>query len=107
MRRFVIIGPPGAGKRTQAERVSVEYDLAHLSTGQLLRNEITLGTAAGMEAQGYIRQGQLVPTPLVNAILHAKLLSVAESGFILDGYPRAVDQVGALDDMLANLGQPL
>jgi adenylate kinase len=107
MPRLVIIGPPGSGKSTVAKLLASDYCIVHLSTGQLLRDEIKRGTEAGLVAHHYLSQGHLAPTPLVNGILRERLATLASQGFILDGYPRTVEQVDDLDKLLAELGQRL
>jgi adenylate kinase len=100
MRRIVLLGPPGAGKGTQAKRLSVELGIPHLSTGDMLRAAVAAGTALGQEADGYMRKGLLVPDSLVLGILRERLAAPdAQRGFILDGYPRNVAQAQTLAEI--------
>ncbi|MCI4352206.1 MAG: adenylate kinase [Thermoplasmata archaeon] len=100
MHRIVLLGPPGAGKGTQAKRLAKELGIPHLSTGELLRAAASAGTALGREADGYMRQGRLVPDALVLGILRERLAAAdAHRGFILDGYPRNVAQAQSLAEI--------
>ena len=105
--RLVLTGPPGSGKSTQAERLAAYYGLAHLSTGQILREEVARHSTLGQQAQNFMSDGHLVPTALVNDIVAAALQRLRARGFVLDGYPRTVDQARALDGMLAEEGLSL
>lgn len=97
-RRIVFLGPPGAGKGTQAAAVAREFGLLHLSTGDLLRAAVAEGTPLGREADGHIRAGRLVPDDLVLEILGHRLRQPdAAGGFILDGFPRNLAQARALE----------
>jgi adenylate kinase len=98
--RVVFLGPPGAGKGTQADALSRERGIAHLSTGDLLRSAVAAGTPLGREADGYMRAGRLVPDDLVLRILRARLAEPdARAGFILDGFPRNLAQAEALESI--------
>lgn len=99
--RLLIIGAPGAGKGTQAARIAERYDVPAISTGDIFRANIKAGTQLGKRVQSIIEQGQLVPDELTNEIVADRLKrdDVAR-GFLLDGYPRTVDQVHALDAVL-------
>ncbi len=98
MARIVFLGPPGAGKGTQAAEIARTAGWAHLSTGDLLRAAVRAGTPLGREADGYMRQGLLVPDDLVLRILKERLAEAdARSGFILDGYPRNPAQARTLE----------
>ena len=100
MHRIVLLGPPGAGKGTQAKRLAKELGIPHLSTGEMLRTAVSAGTALGREADGYMRQGLLVPDALVLGILRERLgAGAARRGFILDGYPRNVAQAQSLAEI--------
>jgi adenylate kinase len=100
MRRIVLLGPPGAGKGTQAKRLATEMGIAHLSTGDMLRAAVAQGTALGREADGYMGKGLLVPDGLVLGILRERLAAPdARRGFVLDGYPRNVAQAQSLAEI--------
>ncbi len=102
----VLLGPPGAGKGTQAKRLAAAYELLHLSTGDLLRDEVARGTELGREAEGYMKRGELVPDALVGKMLLARLHSQqAAAGCAFDGYPRNLEQAGLLDGLLAELNR--
>jgi len=106
--RLVLLGPPGAGKGTQAEKLAEKLQIPHLSTGELFRQNINNGTKLGLEAKGYLDAGDLVPSELTNELVDDRLSnSDADGGFILDGYPRSVQQAKALHDMLARRGTRL
>ena len=101
--RLVLLGPPGAGKGTQAARLVERFGLEHISTGDILRWNVAEGTPLGMEAKSYMDAGELVPDDLVVRMLVDRLGS-AGSGFILDGFPRNVAQAAALEDALGERG---
>lgn len=99
--RLLIIGPPGAGKGTQATRIAERYSVPAISTGDIFRANIKGGTELGQKIQALIEAGELVPDSLTNEIVEDRLAQEdAKPGFLLDGYPRTVDQVTALDNML-------
>lgn len=101
MLNLVLFGPPGAGKGTQSERLIQKYNLVHLSTGDILRSEITQGTNLGLEAKKLMDQGILVPDEVVIGMISNKLdLNKDADGFIFDGFPRTVAQAEALDNLL-------
>mgnify|MGYP000356027080 CR=1 FL=1 len=101
MLNLVLFGPPGAGKGTQSERLIQKYNLVHLSTGDILRGEITEGTELGIEAKKLMDQGILVPDEVVIGMISNKLdLNKNAYGFIFDGFPRTVAQAEALDNVL-------
>ncbi|MDT5217985.1 MAG: adenylate kinase [Mycobacterium sp.] len=103
--RVVLLGPPGAGKGTQAEKLAEKLQIPHISTGELFRSNIQEGTKLGLEAQRYLDAGDLVPSELTNQLVDDRLNhSDAANGFILDGYPRSVEQAKALHDMLGRRG---
>ncbi len=105
--RVVLFGPPGSGKGTQAQLLQKEYGLQHISTGHLIREEIKLGTHAGLEAQPYIKKGQLVPGQLVREMAESAISDLNYDDFILDGYPRTVEQARWLDEFLTTLNLDL
>ena len=106
MKYYVLFGPPGAGKGTQAGAMVERYHLCHLSTGELLRSEIAAGTPLGMQAKALIEAGNLVPDEVVEGMIEAKFLNTkGVEGFLLDGFPRTIAQAEALDAMLAKSGQ--
>ena len=100
--RIVLLGPPGAGKGTQAQKLAEKLEIPQISTGDLFRYNITNGTELGVEAKKYLDAGDLVPATLTNALVDDRLDDEdAAQGFILDGFPRSVEQAKALDEMLA------
>ena len=106
MKYFVLFGPPGAGKGTQAGSMVERYKLCHLSTGELLRSEIAAGTPLGLKAKALIEGGNLVPDEVVEGMIESKFKSVKDvDGFLLDGFPRTIAQAEALDAMLAKNGE--
>ena len=106
MKYFILFGPPGAGKGTQASAMVEKYNLCHLSTGELLRGEIANGTELGLKAKALIDAGELVPDEVVEGMIENKFKSVTGvSGFLLDGFPRTIAQAEALDKMLAKNGE--
>jgi adenylate kinase len=101
--RVVLLGPPGAGKGTQAQKLSEKLGIPQISTGDLFRKNITEGTPLGLEAKRYLDAGDLVPSELTNKLVEDRIEQPdATDGFILDGYPRSVEQAKALDEMLKN-----
>lgn len=99
--RVVLLGPPGAGKGTQAQKLSEKLGIPQISTGDLFRKNISEGTPLGLEAKRYLDAGDLVPSSLTNALVEDRIAEFdAADGFILDGYPRSVEQAQALDEML-------
>lgn len=105
---LVLLGAPGAGKGTQAERIIETYGLAHISTGDILRKAVADGTPLGLEAKRYMDAGELVPDEVVIGLAKERLQQPdAEKGFILDGFPRTVVQAQALDTALGSLGKQI
>ncbi|WP_193046177.1 adenylate kinase [Mycolicibacterium baixiangningiae] len=99
--RIVLLGPPGAGKGTQAAKLAEKLGIPHISTGDLFRDNIAGETELGVEAKRYLDAGDLVPSSLTNALVEDRIgQDDAKDGFILDGYPRSVEQAEALNDML-------
>jgi adenylate kinase len=106
--KLVLLGPPGAGKGTQAERIEERYGLAHLSTGEMLRAAVAAGTEVGRQAKAIMDAGRLVPDEVINDLVAERTLQPdCARGFVLDGYPRTVAQAEALDRMLAERGSSL
>ena len=106
MRNIVIFGAPGSGKGTQSEKMIEKYGLGHISTGDVLRDQIKRGTELGKTAKGYIDNGQLIPDDLMVSILADVYDSFGKEhkGVIFDGFPRTIPQAQALKDMLAKRG---
>ncbi|MGW0042916.1 adenylate kinase [Rhodococcus sp. NPDC003348] len=106
--RLVLVGPPGAGKGTQAEILSEKLGVPHISTGDLFRANIGQQTALGLEAKKYMDAGDLVPSEITNNMVKARVAEPdAANGFLLDGFPRTVDQAEALKAILAGLNVTL
>ncbi|MFB7877960.1 MULTISPECIES: adenylate kinase [unclassified Nocardia] len=106
--RVVLLGPPGAGKGTQAVLLSEKLGVPHISTGDLFRANISQQTALGREAQKYMDAGDLVPSDVTNRMVEARVAEPdAANGFVLDGYPRTVDQADALKKILEHNGSEL
>ena len=106
--RLLIVGPPGAGKGTQAEKIAEHYGVPAVSTGDIFRANIKNGTELGQEVQAITERGELVPDELTNKIVADRLdQEDAQAGFLLDGYPRTVQQAEALDSVLAQQGHKL
>jgi adenylate kinase len=103
---LILFGPPGAGKGTQAERLQTDFQLPFISTGDMLRANVREGTELGKKAQEYMDAGELVPDDLIVAMAAERLQEPdAQDGFILDGFPRTIEQAKALDKQLADLGR--
>ncbi|OJG90594.1 adenylate kinase [Enterococcus saccharolyticus] len=102
------MGLPGAGKGTQAERIIAEYNIPHISTGDMFRAAMANETALGLEAKSYMDKGELVPDAVTNGIVKERLAEPdTDKGFLLDGFPRTLDQAEALDQMLKDLGKEI
>jgi adenylate kinase len=98
---LVLMGPPGAGKGTQAEVLAARMGIPAISTGDIFRAHVADGTALGREAKGYLDAGEYVPDSVTNAMIRERLSADdTRSGFLLDGYPRTLDQVAVLDELL-------
>ena len=110
--KLIFLGPPGAGKGTQAEKISELYGIAHISTGDMLRSQMREGTPLGAEAKGYIDRGELVPDELIVAMVAERIKEEdCANGFLLDGCPRTVSQAEALNgisdiDMVIDIAVP-
>jgi adenylate kinase len=106
--RLVVLGPPGAGKGTQAVKLAEHFSCADVATGDIFRANVAEGTELGRAAQEYMDRGDLVPDELVIAMVMERLASSdCDAGFVLDGFPRTVNQAEALDRRLAEQGSPL
>jgi adenylate kinase len=108
--RLLFLGPPGAGKGTQAQQLAADRQLLHLSTGDLLRAEVAAGSDLGKEAEAVMGRGELVSDALVLAIVRGRLEALAASGgggWLLDGFPRNLAQAEALGLLLDELQQPI
>jgi adenylate kinase len=103
--KVVLLGPPGAGKGTQAQKLAEKLGIPQISTGELFRHNIGNGTKLGLEAKRYLDAGDLVPSELTNSLVDDRLNDPdTANGFILDGYPRSVEQARALHEMLERRG---
>jgi adenylate kinase len=103
---LILFGPPGAGKGTQAERLRTDFGLPFISTGEMLRQSVKDGTELGKQAQRYMEAGELVPDELIVKMAADRLRQDdARDGFILDGFPRTIEQAEALDKQLSELGR--
>ena len=108
MLRAVLLGPPGAGKGTQAVRLVEKYDIPHISTGDIFRANIKEGTELGKKAQEYMNAGELVPDELVVDLVKDRLQQDdCKNGFLLDGFPRTIFQAEKLDEFLSEMGQKM
>jgi adenylate kinase len=106
--RLVLLGAPGSGKGTQAARLKDHLQVPHISTGDLLRAEVTAGTALGLQAKAVMERGDLVSDDILLGMLEDRLSRPdVAGGFILDGYPRNLAQADALGRLLARIGQPM
>ena len=107
-KRIVLLGPPGAGKGTQAMLIAKRFSLAHISTGDMMRAAIADGSEVGKKAKSFMDAGKLVPDEVVIDLIKARLAQLdCEVGFLLDGFPRTLPQAEALDVLLAGLKMPL
>ena len=102
---FIFLGPPGSGKGTQTSRLADKLSIPHIDTGSLLRKNIQDGTELGKIAQGFIDQGQLVPLEVVSKVIKDRLAKEdCKEGYILDGFPRSVEQAQALAEIMDEIG---
>lgn len=108
MTRLLLIGPPGAGKGTQAAKLAEAFNIPAISTGDIFRENVKNETELGTQAKAFMDRGEYVPDSLTNALVRDRLAwADAENGFLLDGYPRTGDQVEELDSILSDDGQSL
>jgi adenylate kinase len=106
--RIAFLGPPGAGKGTQARDLARAWSVPHIATGDMLREAVAAGTALGREAKAYMDRGALVPDDVIIAMIAERLREPdARSGFLLDGFPRTIPQAEGLERLLKDIGQPL
>ena len=105
-KKLLFIGPPGAGKGTQANLFCKKYGLVHLSTGDLLRDEVSSGSVLGLKAEEVMNKGELVTDELVLSIVEGRLVNL-NKGWLLDGFPRNVNQANSLCKLLEKINQPL
>ncbi|WP_338818576.1 Adenylate kinase [Moorella thermoacetica] len=106
--RLVLLGPPGAGKGTQAREINQRLDIPHISTGDMFREAIKRGTPLGRQAEVYIKGGRLVPDEVTIGLVQERLVQPdCRNGFLLDGFPRTVAQAEALDSWLSSRGERL
>lgn len=104
----IMLGPPGAGKGTQASRIAEHHDVPHISTGDMFRANLKNETPLGVEAKRYMDQGELVPDEVTNGMVDDRLeWDDAQSGWVLDGFPRTLPQAEALDEILADKGRSI
>lgn len=103
--RIILVGPPGAGKGTQAEKIVAKYGVAHISTGDILRANVKAGTELGKKAKSFMDAGALVPDDVIVGMMRGRLADDdCKKGFILDGFPRTVPQAEALTSLLTDMG---
>jgi len=108
--RLLMIAPPGAGKGTQAARIAEHFGIEHIASGNLLRDEVRAGTELGRKAKRYLDRGDLVPDDLVLAMVSDRVKQGTDDGgggFVLDGFPRTVEQARAAEELLADPGPPI
>lgn len=106
--KIVLLGPPGAGKGTQAKSISNKYSIPHISTGDIVRKNISENTPLGIEAKSYIDKGLLVPDEVTINMVNDRLsMGDCKNGYLLDGFPRTVEQAEALDKFLSERGEKL
>ncbi|WP_010624904.1 adenylate kinase [Companilactobacillus versmoldensis] len=106
---IILMGLPGAGKGTQAEKIVEDFDIAHISTGDMFRQAMADKTKVGLDAKAYIDKGELVPDEVTESIVEERLGKddVQKSGYMLDGFPRTIDQANALQTIAKNVNKPI
>ena len=105
---ILIMGPAGAGKGTMSDLIIREYDIPHISTGDMLRENVRNNTELGQQAKAYMDAGKLVPDELINAMVEARLLEPdCQKGYLLDGFPRTLVQARAFEEMAERIGKPI
>ena len=105
---ILIMGPAGAGKGTQSDLIIKEFDIPHISTGDMLRENVRNSTELGLKAKEYMNTGRLVPDELINAMVEKRLLEPdCQKGYLLDGFPRTLVQAKAFEEMAARIGKPV
>ncbi|MBO8158060.1 adenylate kinase [Thermosyntropha sp.] len=105
---IILMGPPGAGKGTQAEKIKATYPIPHISTGDMFREAVAKGTPLGLEAKKYMDEGRLVPDEVTIGIVEERLAQPdCAKGFLLDGFPRTIAQAEALDRVLSEMGKKI
>ena len=102
--RLILFGPPGAGKGTQADFIREKYGVEHISTGDVLREAIKKETEVGLYAKSFMDKGELVPDEVVTETIRLKISGLGEGGFMLDGFPRTLEQARSLDSILSDAG---
>lgn len=108
LKNIILMGPPGAGKGTQAKKLVSEFNLVHISTGDMFRDAIKAGTELGLMAQSYINRGDLVPDEVTIGIVKERLaMEDCASGFLLDGFPRTIPQAEALEKIGQEISRPI
>jgi len=105
--RLLFVGPPGAGKGTQARRLADEHGAAHFASGDLLREAIAAGTALGVKAKEFVDRGDLVPDDVMIDLMGERIAATDDAGYVLDGFPRTQVQAEVLDGLLADMDKPL
>ena len=106
--RIILLGPPGCGKGTQADIISKDFDMPHISTGDILRDNVKRGTDVGKNAKEYMDSGRLVPDEIIISMMKERFLEDdCTKGFLLDGFPRTIAQAEALDDLLNQMDMSL
>lgn len=105
--RILLFGPPGVGKGTQAQMLAEKYDLLKISTGDLLREEISLSSPTGRKVEQYLKKGHLVPDDIIFEIVDSMLIENKDSDILFDGFPRNLNQARSLEKSLAQLGQTI